>query len=62
MSTYMSIVIRRFVGTVGAWAIIFGCSTVIALSVIGVPKPWPTLVGSMVIIQFSKPWRAIQHR
>ena len=24
MSTYMSIVIRRFVGTVGAWAMIFG--------------------------------------
>jgi hypothetical protein len=54
--------IRRFVGTVGPWAILFGCSTVIALSVIGVPQPWPTLVGSMVVIRFSKPWRAVQHR
>jgi hypothetical protein len=53
----MATVIRRFVGTAGAWAIIFGCSTVIALSVIGVPQPWPALLGSMIVIQFSKPWR-----
>jgi len=42
--------IRHFVETVGARAILFGCSTVIALSVIGVPQPWPTLVGSMLVI------------
>jgi len=55
-------VIRRFAGTVGAWAIILGCSTVTVLSVIGVRPPWPTLVGSMVVIRCSNPWRAILHR